>query len=138
MGGHRSFRPSALAARLRHLDVISIGAAGTFVVRRAVGVAELRDEFFSAHPVRPDVVRFVSVLARSPRVSPQVPLDLPADGPWMVKVLAREGRFLVGVYRRRMSAIRQLGALDRLFGVPVTTRNWNTVGAIADVLERSS
>jgi hypothetical protein len=29
-----------------------------------------------------------------------------------------------------------LGDLDRLFGVPATTRNWNTIAAIAGVLER--
>jgi hypothetical protein len=30
--------------------------------------------------------------------------------------------------------ISYLGAFDRLFGVPVTTRNWNTISAIAKVL----
>ena len=33
-----------------------------------------------------------------------------------------------------MKVIGYLGALDRMFGVPVTTRNWNTVTAIAAVL----
>lgn len=33
VGGHKSFRPSALAAQVAALDVVSIGAAGTFVVR---------------------------------------------------------------------------------------------------------
>jgi hypothetical protein len=33
-----------------------------------------------------------------------------------------------------MKAIGYLGTLDRLFGVPVTTRNWNTIAAIARVL----
>jgi len=27
-----------------------------------------------------------------------------------------------------------LGTFDRLFGIPVTTRNWNTITAIARVL----
>ncbi len=39
VGGHKTFRPSALAAQLQHLDVVNIGAAGTFVVRRSVGHA---------------------------------------------------------------------------------------------------
>ena len=34
-----------------------------------------------------------------------------------------------------MKAIGYLGTLDRLFGVPVTTRNWNTITAIARVLD---
>jgi hypothetical protein len=33
-----------------------------------------------------------------------------------------------------MKVIGYLGTFDRLFGVPVTTRNWNTITAIAKVL----
>src|SRR6185295_12228721 len=34
VGGHRRLRPSVLAKELERLDVVSIGAAGTFVVRK--------------------------------------------------------------------------------------------------------
>jgi uncharacterized protein (DUF1697 family) len=34
-----------------------------------------------------------------------------------------------------MKVISYLGTLDKLFGVPVTTRNWNTIAAIARVLD---
>lgn len=162
VGGHRRFRPSKLAEELRHLDAVSIGAAGTFVFRQPVSRDRLRGEissllpfaaeiiicqareivdllshdFFSGHEVRPDMVRFVSVLSRSrfPRSAPPLPIDLPENGPWMVKILARENRFVVGLYRRHMKTIRHLGALDRLFGGPVTTRGWNTLTAITQVL----
>jgi hypothetical protein len=33
-----------------------------------------------------------------------------------------------------MKALEYLGAIDDLFGVPATTRNWNTMTAIAKVL----
>jgi hypothetical protein len=33
-----------------------------------------------------------------------------------------------------MKVIGYLGALDRLYGVSVTTRNWNTIAAIVRVL----
>jgi hypothetical protein len=33
-----------------------------------------------------------------------------------------------------MKVIGLLGALDRLYGVSVTTRNWNTIAAVAGVL----
>jgi uncharacterized protein (DUF1697 family) len=150
-----------LAEQLRHLDVVNIGAAGTFVVRRPISRTQLRVEFarrlpfdaeimicqardivrlmsrdyFSDHAVRRDIVRFVSVLSRTPRSAPSTPMSLPATGTWLVKVLARENRFIVGLYRRRMKAISCLGTLDRIFGVPATTRNWNTIAAIARVLE---
>jgi hypothetical protein len=44
VGGHRTFRPSALAERLKHLDAVNIGAAGTFVIRRPVSRTQLRAE----------------------------------------------------------------------------------------------
>ena len=34
VGGHRTFRPSTLARELSDYDVVSVGAAGTFVVRK--------------------------------------------------------------------------------------------------------
>ena len=34
VGGHRTFRPTVLAKELRDYDVVNIGAAGTFVVRK--------------------------------------------------------------------------------------------------------
>ena len=160
VGGHRTFRPTALVEQLKHLDVLNIGAAGTFVIRRPVTRAQLHAELartlpfdaeimicqgreitrlmdqkhFADQPVRPDIVRFVSVLSKRPRSAPPTPMSFPSTGKWLLKILARDNRFVFGVYRRQMKAIGYLGALDRLFGVPVTTRNWNTVAAIARVL----
>jgi len=34
VGGHRAFRPKLLAQDLGRFDVVNIGAAGTFVVRK--------------------------------------------------------------------------------------------------------
>lgn len=160
VGGHRAFRPTELAKQLEDLDVVNIGAAGTFVVRRRITQARLRSELtsrlpfdttivicrgqdvlrlmsqshFEDQPVRPDIVRFVSILSKSPRSTPSTPVSLPASGKWLVKILAREHRFVFGVYQRQMKAIRYLGEIDRLFGTPATTRNWNTIAAIGKVL----
>ncbi len=160
VGGHRTFRPTRLAEQLKHLEVVNIGAAGTLVVRRPITQALLRSELvrrlpfdteimicegraiaglmsrnpFADHPVRPDIVRFVSVLAKRPRLAPPTPVRLPPSGTWLLKILARDGRFVFGMYRRHMKVVGYLGTLDRLFGVPATTRNWNTISAIATVL----
>jgi uncharacterized protein (DUF1697 family) len=160
VGGHRTFRPTTLAEQLRHLSAVNIGAAGTFVIRQPVTQSRLRAEvkrrlpfdaeviifkgrelasllaqdYFADEPVRPDVVRFVSVLSRQPRLTPSIPMSCPASGKWLMKILAREGRFVVGVYRRQMMAISYLGTLDHLFGVSATTRSWNTIVAISRVL----
>jgi hypothetical protein len=104
--------------------------------REIVGL--MSRDFFSGHAVRPDIVRFVSVLARAPRSAPSTPLSFPATGKWLVRILARENRFVVGLYRRQMKVISYLGTLARVFGVPVTTRNWNTITAIAKVLDNGA
>ena len=163
VGGHRTFRPRALAEQLKHLDAVNIGAAGTFVIRRPVTPAHVRRELtrrlpfqteivicqgreivklmsrnhFVDQPERPDIVRFVSVLSARPRPMPRLPVILPPRGRWMVKILARDNRFVVGVYRRHMKVIGYFGSVDRLVGVPVTTRNWNTITAIANALRDS-
>jgi len=42
VGGNKSFKPSALANALAEHDVVSIGAAGTFVVRSRINQTDLR------------------------------------------------------------------------------------------------
>jgi uncharacterized protein (DUF1697 family) len=161
VGGSRTFRPSILAQELKLYDAVNIGAAGTFVFRKPVSQAELRAEFarrlpfetqvmictskdlitmasaqpFGNGPIRPGVVRFVSVLPKRPGVLPSLPLSLPAEGPWMLRILATQNRFIFGMYRRHMKAIGYLGKIDTLFGAPATTRNWNTFSAIVKVLK---
>ena len=70
----------------------------------------------------------------NPYDPPVVPMDLPASGEWLVRILAREGRFVIGLHRRQMRAIGQLGALDRVFAAPGAIRNWTTFQAIGRVL----
>jgi len=89
---------------------------------------------FAGYPARRNVVRFVSLLVRRPRLEPALPVTLPSRGKWLVKILGRQGRYVFGLYRRDMKVIGYLGILDRLFGVPVTTRIWTTYGAIDRVL----
>lgn len=163
VGGHRTFRPTKLAEALRHLDAVNIGAAGTLVIRRSITQAQGRAEVarqlpfvaeivvcqgrdilrlisknpFEGQPVRGDVTRFVSVLSRRPRLAPPTPMRFPISGPWLMKILTRRNRFVIGMYRRHMKVIGLLGTLDRLYGVPVTTRNWNTIAAIARVLVKT-
>ncbi len=161
VGGHRTFCPSVLAEQLKDYDVVNVGAAGTFVIRKPISQVRLRAELlrrlpfeaqvmicnardlislasrdpFAGEPPRPDVVRFVSVLAKRPRVLPSIPISLPPDGKWLLRILATQNRFLFGVYRRQMKAISFLSAIDKIFGVPATTRNWNTIITIINVLK---
>jgi hypothetical protein len=64
-----------------------------------------------------------------------MPVILPVDGDWLLRVLGFKGRFLFGVYKRQMKAISHLTQIEKMFGVPLTTRNWNTITAIVRTLE---
>ena len=160
VGGHRTFRPTQLAEALKHLGAVNIGAAGTLVLRQPMTQARARAEVarrlpfvaeivvcqgrdiaslisqdpFEGQPVGPGVVRFVSVLSQRPRLTPSTPMRFPSSGQWLMKIVTRRKRFVIGLYRRHMKVIGFLGALDRLYGVPVTTRNWNTIAAVAKML----
>lgn len=91
---------------------------------------------FSRQPSGPNIVRFVSVLAKPLRVRPPLPLILPLDHDWLVKIIAIQGRFVLGLYRRQMKAISCLGKIEKRLGVPVTTRSWNTIEKIVTILRQ--
>jgi uncharacterized protein (DUF1697 family) len=160
VGGHRTFRPSILARGLRDYDVVNVGAAGTFVVRRPGSRAKFRaallrelpfeaevvlcdgrdllrlekENPFGTEPSQPDIVRFVSILSRG-GLRAALPVTFPPDGEWLVRVIASKNRFVFGVYRRHMKTIGYLGQIDKLFAVPATTRNWNTILAVVRILK---
>jgi uncharacterized protein (DUF1697 family) len=161
VGGHRAFRPSILANQLKHLDAVNIGAAGTFVIRKPGTQVQLRAEIerrlpfdaeimicqdrdivrimsqihFAGQPMRHYIVRFVSILSKRPRSTPMMPLRFPPTGKWLLKILEADKRFVFGVYRRQMRVLSYFSTFERLLGVPVATRNWNTFTAIARILD---
>jgi uncharacterized protein (DUF1697 family) len=90
---------------------------------------------FGSQPPPPDVIRFVSILPKAGGVRASLPVTFPSDGEWLVRVIASEGQFVFGVYRRHMKTIGYLGQIDKLYGVPATTRNWNTIIAIIRMLK---
>lgn len=161
VGGHRTFRPSVLAQELSDYGVVNVGAAGTFVVRKPGSRAKFRTALlrklpfeaevalcdggdlvrietenpFGTEAAEPGVVRFVSILSKAGGVRASLPVSFPSDGEWLVRVMACEGQFVFGMYRRHMKTIGYLGQIDKLYGVPATTRNWNTIMAITRILK---
>jgi uncharacterized protein (DUF1697 family) len=161
VGGHRTFRPSMLAKGLSDYGVVNVGAAGTFVVHKPGSKAKFRaallrklpfeaevvicdgrdlirlemENPFRAEPSRPDIVRFVSILSRAGGLRAALPVTFPPEGEWLVRVMASKEQFVLGVYRRHMKTIGYLGRIDTLFGVPATTRNWNTILAVVRILK---
>src|SRR5437899_10581314 len=140
VGGHRTFRPSVLAKELKRFDVVNVGAAGTFVIRKAVSRVKLRaelmrrlpfetalmicngsdilrlasDDPFAGQPSGPNIVRFVSVLAKRRQPLSSLPLSLPSDGEWCLRILGCQDRFVFGLYRREMKTIGYLGQLEKV------------------------
>ena len=161
VGGHRTFRPSILAKELSRYDVVNIGAAGTFVVRKPGPKTKFRAELlrklpfdthvalcngrdllrleqghsFGAEPAGPGVVRFLTVLTKGGRGVAPGAVVLPSQGEWLVRVVGSQKQFVFGEYRRHLKTIGYLGQLDKLFGVPATTRSWNTVLRILSILK---
>ncbi len=159
VGGHQRFQPSALARELAHLEVVNVGAAGTFVVRGKISRAALRAEIlgklpfepelmicsareistlvstdaFDGHPAGKDVKRCVSVLEKAPREPPNLPLFQPT-GKWEVTVIGVSGRCVLSLRRDLGRKIYPNPLVEKAFGVPATTRNWNTILKIRELL----
>jgi len=161
VGGANRCRPAAIAKQLARFGVVNIGAVGTFVVRKDVSESVLRAALVRKLPFKceimicpardviklasmdpfegqlsgPNITRFVSVLAKRLRALPPLPLSLPSDDDWLLKIIAIQDRFVLGLYHRQMKAISYLGKIEKRLGVPVTTRNWNTIEKVAEILD---
>ncbi len=167
VGGHQKFQPSVLAIQLKDFGVANIGAAGTFVVRANVSPSRLRGEILRRLPFEPelmicpshevlalahseafpeapagkDVGRFVSVLQKVPARKPgppPLPISHPAGEKWEVRIVGITGRFALSLRRPGRTGVYSNAVVEKHLGIPATTRSWNTLAAICEVLERSS
>jgi uncharacterized protein (DUF1697 family) len=162
VGGHKVFQPSAFARDLADFNVVNVGAAGTFVIRKTISQAMLRAELLRRLPFKAelmicrsrdltdlasaapfsdelstkDVSRFVSVLATRPRTLPPFPISKPAGDKWQVRVIGVSGRFALSLHRRLgRTFVYPNEVVERNLGVSATTRNWSTISAICDILK---
>ena len=114
VGGTNRCQPALIAKQLAKFGVVNIGAVGTFVVREKVSESVLRAALarklpfkceimicpardisklaskdpFAHQPSGPDITRFVSVLAKRLHTPPPLPLNLPSDDDWLLKILS--------------------------------------------------
>jgi uncharacterized protein (DUF1697 family) len=162
VGGANRCHPAQIAKQLSKFGVVNIGAVGTFVVREEVSESTLRNAIakklpfkceimicpardiiklaskdrFAGQPSGPDITRFVNILAKRLPSRPSLPLSLPSENDWLLKIIAIDGRFVLGLYRRQMKAISYLGKIEKLLGAPATNRNWNTIEKVVKVLQQ--
>ncbi|MBI1903952.1 MAG: hypothetical protein HYS13_22865 [Planctomycetia bacterium] len=160
VGGHKTFKPSAFVKELAHLDAVNVGAAGTFVVRKSIGKEKLRAEILRRLPFAPeimicpasdllqlaaedfqdelagkDVRRFITILAKRPGKLPRLPIREPDSDQWQVKVVAVSALFALSLWRRiGKRLIYPNEVVEKHFAIPATTRNWNTISALCEIL----
>ena len=151
VGGSSVFSTVQLA---RTLDIVNIGAAGTFVSPRPISAraiaralpheidivvcpaSEVLDLVVAGAPAAPREAHvFVSVMVGRPTKRPRLPLEQPAGRDWALRVLERRGAFVVSARRVEKQRGLDLSAvLERAYGTRFTTRSWSTMVRIATAL----
>jgi hypothetical protein len=161
VGGANVFRPAQFATAMKRLDVVNIGAAGTFVVRSGASRAEIKKAFEAKLPhdlamaIRPgrevlglierdpfNTVTFskdhrgwVGVLIGRPTRPLPLPHIMPADGDWLIRCDALDGAFALGQWRRHPTRLlTPANPIEKALGVPVTVRWWETIEKVARAL----
>ena len=162
VGGRNVLRPARLAASLKHLDVVNVGAAGTFVVRGKASAAAIRKEIRSQLPFELEMVivpakqvldlvagdpfrgvpfskdqrGWVAALSGKPKSRPSLPVSTPRGNSWSLRLDRVDGAFAMGLFRRQPSgSIYPSNFLERALGVSSTMRWWETFQRIAKILE---
>ena len=162
VGKHNRFQPSVLAKELGKLGVVNIGAVGTFVVRKNVAEKALRAAILQKLPFKCDVMIcpakeivdlarnnpfkneatdndrrvFLTVLSTPLARSPKLPIYAPDSKNWEVKIVRVVGVCVLSLWRRlKGNALYPNEVIEKRFGGATTTRSWNTVEKIRDIVE---
>jgi uncharacterized protein (DUF1697 family) len=161
VGGKNVFRPAQLAAALAHLEVVNVGAAGTFVVRSSASATAIRREFLSRLPYEPaiavrpagelialvervpfkgvafskDLRGWAAVLCGKPKSKPSLPLTRPAGKAWSARFDRIEGPYALGLWRRADRFVSPNELVEDALGVPATMRYWETFEKVAGLIE---
>ncbi|HEY6147949.1 MAG TPA: DUF1697 domain-containing protein [Thermoanaerobaculia bacterium] len=161
VGRNKRFLPAALAKDMAALDVVNIGAVGTFVVRNAPSPAALRAEIarrlpfeaeimvctekeirelvdrdpFSRRKHPADVREMATLLAKKPAKPAKLPLRRPDGEDWQVELFEIDGRFALALWRPDPKRMIYVDTKKEI-GVSGTTRSWKTFLAIRRALDR--
>ena len=162
VGKHHRFQPSILAKELHRLEVVNVGAAGTFVVRAKIPAARLRAQILERLSFKPEImiypahdivqlvppalsaeestagnVRiFVTATAKAPVLPSKLPLFAPEKARWEVKIVRISGNLVLSLWRPlRKQSLYPNEVIEKNFGVAGTTRSWNTIEKILKVLQ---
>jgi uncharacterized protein (DUF1697 family) len=153
--GGKTLRTAALADAL---GLVNVAAAGTFVALQARSAAAVAAAIRKRLPFETEVIalpgseilallegspfaraqgdaqRFASFLAGEPG-SVRLPVDRPEGSDWEVRVALVSGRCALCL--RRPGGPRALypnAVVEKVLGVPATTRGWATLEAVGKIL----
>jgi uncharacterized protein (DUF1697 family) len=160
VGRHNRFQPTILVKELAQLGLTNVGAVGTFVVREDVSEANLRSALLRKLPFKcevmvcpakeivdlargnlfrdktgADIEAYVTVMAKPPPSFPKLPIYAPSEEKWEVKVVRIVGTAVLSLRRRvKNGRFYPNEIVEKKFGVATTTRNWNTIEKVANIL----
>ena len=160
VGGANLCRPAEIAKQLAKFGVVNIGAVGTFVVRENVSESVLRAALARKLPFKceimicpakeivdlgkenpfsgergDDIDAHVSIMAQRPPKIPKLPIYAPPRDKWEIKIANVIGRAVICLRRRvKNGRLYPNAVVEKQFGVAATTRNWNTIQKVAQIL----
>ena len=122
----------ALLPRLRGVVNRLAGGPTTVVFRTLREVTALvRSAPFRDFEDEPDLKLYVAFLAATPRRAPELPLHQPSDG---LEAFALRRHDVLLVSRRVCGRFGfPNNFVEKAFGVPATSRNWNTVTKLVEL-----
>ena len=162
--GRRTLATGVYARSFTEFRVANVGAAGTFAISDAPPEPRLREALLEHLPfpteailvsrtvlrrllatppvgevLEPGSRRSVTFLTAAPRSPPALPLERPVGGPWEVRLLELRPPGVVGQYlRRRPDRVLYPNAVVEMeFGVPATTRWWETLEQVEAAFARA-
>ncbi len=162
VGGTNRCQPALIAKQLAKFGVVNIGAVGTFVVREDVSesalcaalarklpfkceimicpakeIVDLAKENPISGERRDDIDAHVTIIAQRPPRIPKLPIYLPSPDKWEIKIANVIGRAVICLRRRiKNGRLYPNAVVEKLLGVPATTRSWNTIEKVAKSLRQ--
>jgi uncharacterized protein (DUF1697 family) len=95
-----------------------------------------RDNPLKNEPVDNDRRVFLTVMSKPPASLPKLPLYAPDSKNWEVKIVRVTGACALSLWRRlKENALYPNEVIEKRFGVATTTRSWNTIQKVCDILE---
>ena len=164
VGGTNRCQPALIAKELAKFGVVNIGAVGTFVVREDVSESALRAAIAKKLPFKCEIMicpakeivdlakenplkgetgkaidAHVTILARRPTKLPKLPIYAPFKDKWEIRISSVIETAVLSL-RRRVEGGRLYPnqIVEKLLGIPATTRTWNTIEKVAKILRQNS